>query len=115
MRLNHSWISAAAGLSAVLLAMSIAACSTVEVGRDFDVQTFKTKVEPGQTTEAQVQNWLGSPTSTGGDVRASGQRLTRWMYYFGKGRLPRLSGAHLKMLEVEFDEHGIVRAYSWSE
>ncbi|MHB8454548.1 MAG: hypothetical protein ACYDDO_07560 [Acidiferrobacterales bacterium] len=115
MRPGHSWISVGTGLCAMLLTMSIAACSTVEIGRNFDAQTFRTRVEPGRTTEAEVQKWLGSPTSIGGQVRASGQHLTRWMYYFGKGRLPRLRGAHLKVLEVEFDEHGIVSAYSWSE
>jgi len=101
--------------SVVLLALVIGACSTVEVGRNFDVRMFGARVEQGRTTEAQVQDWLGPPSSTGVAVLANGERFSRWLYYYGEGRLPRMNGAHLKMLEIQFDQRGIVRAYNWSE
>ena len=98
-----------------LLTLLVGGCSTVQVGRDFDVRTFEAKVERGRTTEAQVRQWLGPPSSTGVDVQVNGQRLNRWLYYYGAGKLPNMSGAHLKMLEVDFDLRGIVSAYNWSE
>ena len=96
------------------VALLVGACSTVQVGRDFDIRTFTSRVERGHTTEAQVRNWLGAPSSTGTVVQADGKRFTKWQYFYGQGRLPRLSGAHLKILEVQFDRRGIVRAYNWS-
>lgn len=96
------------------VALLVGACSTVQVGRNFDIRTFASRVDLGHTTEAQVRNWLGAPSSTGIVVQADGKRFTKWQYFYGQGRLPRLSGAHLKILEVQFDRRGIVRAYNWS-
>ncbi len=101
---------AAAGVLGVMLA----GCSTVQVGRNFSVQAFASRVVRGRTTEAEVRSWLGAPGSTGIVVQSNGERLTKWAYFYGQGTLPRLNGAHLKMLEVQFDRHGIVRAYNWS-
>ncbi|MHB8347660.1 MAG: hypothetical protein ACYDHM_10855 [Acidiferrobacterales bacterium] len=109
------WLRGVTALVAVCSVSLLAgACSTVQVGRNFNVRSFASRVERGHTTEAQVRNWLGAPTSTGIVVQTDGKRFTRWLYYFGAGRLPRLSGAHLKMIEVQFDRRGIVRAYNWS-
>ncbi|MHB8257462.1 MAG: hypothetical protein ACYDHY_10940 [Acidiferrobacterales bacterium] len=96
------------------VALLVGACSTVQVGHDFDIRTFASRVERGHTTEAQVRSWLGAPSSTGIIVQADGKRFTKWQYFYGQGRLPRLRGAHLKILEVQFDRRGIVRAYNWS-
>lgn len=107
---SRSFAVAAVGLLAAL----VAACSTVQVGRNFSVRTFAHQVVPGRTTEEQVRGWLGAPGGTGIVVQSDGQRFTKWTYYYGEGTLPRLRGAHLKILEVQFDQRGIVRAYNWS-
>jgi outer membrane protein assembly factor BamE (lipoprotein component of BamABCDE complex) len=92
----------------------LAGCSTVHIGRDFDLQAFSSRVERGQTTQAQVRGWLGAPTSTGVTVDTSGERFDEWTYYYGGGRLPNMPDAHLKLLQIKFDRAGIVRGYNWS-
>ena len=89
-------------------------CATVQFGKEFDSARFETSVEIGVTTGVDVRAWLGDPVSTGVVVNESGERFTRWIYYFGKGRLPSLQNGKLKMLEVRFDRQQIVRAYNWS-
>lgn len=89
-------------------------CSTVNIGRDFDLQTFATRVEHGKTTQAQVRGWLGAPVSSGVIVDTSGERFEEWTYYFGGGRLPNMPDAHLKLLQIKFDRAGVVRGYNWS-
>ena len=96
------------------VALLVGACSTVQVGRNFSVQTFASQVERGHTTEAEVRSWLGAPNSTGVVVQSNGERLTKWTYFYGEGKLPRLRSAHLKMLEVQFNRRGVVQAYNWS-
>lgn len=108
-------LSRGIGAGAALLMLVVGACSTVQVGRDFDVRNFEAKVVRGRTTEAQVRDWLGPPSSTGVEVQANGERFNRWLYYYGEGKLPRMSSAHLKMLEIEFSQEGVVSAYNWSE
>ncbi len=108
------WRSFAALVAVGSVALLVGACSTVQVGHNFNVRSFQSRVERGHTTEAQVRDWLGAPSSTGIVVQTDGKSFTRWLYYYGEGRLPRLAGAHLKMLEVQFDRRGIVRAYNWS-
>ncbi len=99
----------------VLFALSaLAACSTVNIGRDFDLQTFASKVEHGKTTQTQVRGWLGAPTSSGIVVDSSGDRMEEWTYYYGGGRLPNMPDAHLKLLQIKFDRQGVVRGYNWS-
>ncbi len=96
-------------------AVLLAACSsTVQVGRDFDIGAFETKVERAATTQAQVQAWLGAPTNTGVAMDAHGERNVAWTYYFGQGNLPAMTDAKFKMLEVRFDAQGKVLSYSWS-
>jgi hypothetical protein len=74
---------------------------------------LETGVQRGVTTPAQVQAWLGAPTSRGIAVDTSGQRFKEWIYH-GEGQLPRLTGAKLKILQIRFDAKGIVRAYNRS-
>ena len=89
-------------------------CTTVHFGKEFDSTRFETSVQVGVTTDADVRTWLGDPVSTGIIVNERGERFTRWIYYFGKGRLPSLRNSELKMLEIRFDRRRIVRAYNWS-
>jgi len=97
-----------------LLAAALAACATVQMGRDFDLQAFKSQIVRGRTTQAQVQQWLGSPNSTGITVDTNGEKFDQWTYFFGKGKLNRMKQAQLKILQVKFDQEGIVRGYNYS-
>lgn len=97
-----------------LLAASLTACATIQMGRDFDLQAFKAKVVRGRTTEAQVERWLGSPKNTGIVVDTNGQKFDQWTYFYGKGKLNRMEQAHLRILQVKFDQEGIVRGYNYS-
>ncbi len=96
------------------LATSLAACSTVQVGSEFDLKTFESKVQRGVSTQAQVRGWLGAPTGTGIHVDAAGERYDEWTYYYGKGRLPDMVNAEFKILQIKFDRNGVVRGYNWS-
>ncbi len=104
-------------LSACLVLLLIGGgygCTSIYLGREFDSTQFEASVQIGVTTGADVRTWLGEPVSTGIIVNEKGERLTRWIYYFGKGRLPSLRNSKLKMLEVRFDRNQLVRAYNWS-
>lgn len=105
--------SRTAALAILLPALS--ACGTVQLGQDFDRTAFSSRVERGSTTQAQVQQWLGSPTGTGTYVDTAGKQFEEWTYYRGEGQLPALNDARFKFLQVRFDTQGIVQGYSWSE
>lgn len=93
---------------------ALTACATVQMGQDFDLQAFKSQVVRGRTTQAQIQQWLGSPKSTGIAVDTNGQKFDQWTYFYGKGKLNRMKQARLKILQVKFDQEGIVRGYNYS-
>lgn len=97
-----------------IITLLLAACSTVQMGRDFDVRSAEMKIERGVTTQNQIRTWLGSPPSTGISVDTGGERFDEWTYYFASGKLPSMSNAKLKMLQIKFDQQGIVRGYNWS-
>lgn len=97
-----------------LIIFLLAACGTIQTGRDFDVRTFETKIERGISTQNQVRTWLGTPTSTGVNVDTSGERFDEWTYYFASGKLSDMAGAKVKTLQIKFDKQGIVRGYNWS-
>ena len=97
-----------------LIVLLLAACSTVQVGQDFDLRTFETRIERGVTTQDQVRVWLGAPAGTGVNMDASGERFDEWTYYSASGRLPDMAGAKVKYLQIKFDKQGIVRAFNWS-
>lgn len=101
-------------LATVLLILMLAACGTVQVGRDFDMRAFETKIERGVSTQNQVRAWLGEPTGTGVSVDTGGERFDEWTYYFAAGKLTDMSGSRVKMLQIKFDKQGIVRGYNWS-
>jgi len=94
--------------------LGLAACSSVQFGREFSVTTFETRAEQGVTTREQVRGWLGDPSSIGRELDIRGERLEVWTYYSGKGQLPDLKDAAFKMLQVKFDQGGRLRAYTWS-
>lgn len=95
-------------------ALLLAACGTAQIGRDFDMNSFESRVERGATTKAQVRAWLGAPNNTGVAVNEAGERSDEWTYFFGRGSLPQMSDTSFKYLQVRFDAGGKVRSYSWS-
>ena len=98
----------------ILVAILLSACSTVEVGQNFDLSAFQAKVQRGVTTQQDVRAWLGAPAGVGTSVETSGERFEQWTYYSGSGDLPDMKGARLKLLQVKFDQQGVVRAYDWT-
>lgn len=98
-----------------IIALLLTACGTVQVGQNFDMRAFETKVERGVTTQNQVRAWLGAPTGTGVNVDTGGESFNEWTYYSASGKLPDMSGAKVKYLQIKFDKQGIVRGYNWSD
>jgi hypothetical protein len=96
------------------LLLFVSACTTVKVGRDFDISTFDSKVQRGVTTQADVRKWLGAPAGVGASVETSGERYEEWNYYYGTVRIPGAKDSQVKVLQIKFDQRGVVRAYNWS-
>jgi outer membrane protein assembly factor BamE (lipoprotein component of BamABCDE complex) len=107
-------LSLSRGICVFLVVLLLAACNSLRLGQDFDVQLFANKVEYGVTTQSQVRSWLGAPASTGVGVATDGERFDEWTYYFADGKITDMSAAKVKMLQVKFDKQGIVRGYNWS-
>jgi outer membrane protein assembly factor BamE (lipoprotein component of BamABCDE complex) len=101
-------------LVALMPALLLSACATARMGRDFDLSAFDSKVQQGVTTQAEVRAWLGEPTGIGTSVDTGGQRYEEWTFYYGEGRFPDMTDARLKILQIKFDQRGVVRAYNWS-
>ena len=99
---------------AVFLPLLVSACSTVQLGHEFDLSAFQARVQRGATTRDEVRSWLGAPTSAGTSVEVNGDRFEQWTYYSGAGQLPELKDAQMKMLQIKFDQGGIVRGYNWT-
>lgn len=96
------------------LALLLSACGSFQVGGNFDLAAFQSKVRRGETTQAEVQRILGAPDGTGVAVETGGERYTQWTYYYGSGDLSGPSNARVKMLQIKFDSSGVVRAYNWT-
>ena len=101
-------------VSISIIAFLLAACSTVQIGQNFDVRSVETRIERGVTTQEQIRTWLGAPTNTGASLDTGGERFDEWTYYYASGKLADMSGARVKMLQIKFDKQGIVRGYNWS-
>lgn len=96
-----------------LLAVS-AGCATIKFGNEFDPAAFAEWVKRGETTQADVKARLGEPTSTGAVVENDGSYYTRWLYYYGKGKIHRLKNADFRVLEIRFNSESKVSSYNWS-
>ena len=92
----------------------VSACTTVQVGREFDLSGFDAKVQRGVTTQGDIRAWLGAPTGVGAGVDTAGERFEEWTYYHGEGQFPGMKNVHVKLLQIKFDPRGLVRAYNWS-
>jgi outer membrane protein assembly factor BamE (lipoprotein component of BamABCDE complex) len=99
---------------AAVLFTILAGCSSVQFGRDFDPKQFEARVERGVSTRETVRAWLGQPVSTGAGISEQGERYEEWTYYHGRGSLPNLSDANLRILQVRFNAEGRVMSYSWT-
>lgn len=98
----------------LFIVMLLAGCSSLQVGRDFDMQAFESIAKVGKTTKAQVLDKLGSPKSTGISLNKDGERLQEWIYFYATGKLTGKEDTQLKMLQIRFDKNGIIRSYNWS-
>jgi len=96
------------------ICLLLAACGSLQVGRDFELSTFQAKAQRGVTSQADVRSWLGAPSGVGISVDVTGEQFEKWTYYHGEGDLPNVSNPHLKILEIKFDRQGLVRGYEWS-
>jgi hypothetical protein len=43
-----------------------------------------------------------------------GERYEEWNYYHGSVRIPGGAESPVKVLEIKFDQRGVVRGYNWS-
>ena len=93
----------------------LSGCSTINAGRDFDMQAFERIVKVGETTKTQVRNKMGSPKNKGISISRDGERLVEWLYFYASGKLPGMDDAQLKILQIRFDKGGILRSYNWTK
>ena len=98
----------------LFIVMLLTGCSPFNIGHDFDVQSFENIAKVGKTTKAQVLNKIGKPKSTGVALNKDGERLVEWIYFYATGKLTGMDDAQLKMLQIRFDQNGIMRSYNWS-
>lgn len=99
---------------AMLATLLIAGCSTIQIGRDFDVTAFEANAVIGKTTKAQVIQILGSPASKGIKREKDGERFDEWVYFSGSGKMPAMKDTRIKILQMHFDKNDVLQSYNWS-
>jgi len=92
----------------------VAGCATAQVGRDFSYGEFAARAKQGETTRAEVEEWLGAPAGRGLVLEADGSRNDQWTYYHGSAKLPSGSDTRFKLLQVKFNAAGKLLSYTWS-
>lgn len=98
----------------LLMVMLFTGCSTLKVGRDFDMRAFEAMVKVGKTLKAQVLVKMGAPKSKGISLSRDGERLVEWLYFYATGKLSGMDDAQLKILQMRFDQRDILRRYNWT-
>ena len=73
------------GKLVIPLLVLVSACTTVKVGREFDLAAFDAKVQRGVTTQSEVRGWLGAPNGTGVSVETGGERYEELRAYNWSG------------------------------
>lgn len=94
--------------------VTLISCSSIQIGKNFELQTFSNNAVLGKTNKEQVLKWLGEAMSVGVAQKANGERLDEWAYFYGTGNLPDMKNAKLKTLQIRFDKKGILRSYNWT-
>ena len=112
--MRKSYRTSLLNITLAVFILFLSACSTVQIGRDFNMRSFESMAKSGETTKTQVHDWLGAPKSTGMSIDKDGDAFEEWLYFYGTGTLPSMDNAKLKMLQIRFDKNGIVRSYNWS-
>ena len=91
--------------SVVVLALFVASCSGIKVGREYPSPKLDSIVN-GKTAKADLVKMFGEPTQVG--VKDGEQT---WTWYYGKvGGKEELT----KQLEVTFNQQGVVKSHSFS-
>ena len=98
----------------LFMILLLTGCSSLQVGRNFDVKAFESRAEVGKTSKAQVRVILGSPKSTGVSINKEGERSLEWIYFYATGKITGMNDAHLKILQIRFDQNEVVKSYNWS-
>ena len=106
--LRHIFIAA---LAAPVL---MAGCTSMQTGREFNYAKFSQETRPGTTDMAQVRAVLGPPMGKGLVVEADGSMYEQWTYYYGTGNLTSPEKSRFKLLQIRFNQAGIVASYNWS-
>lgn len=101
----------------MLVALTVSSCGGVQVqfGRDINLEAFKNQIQRGVTVRQDIELWLGTPQGVGLAIEADGTIFREWTYYYGNGNLSKTQNAHFKLLQIKFDDQGIVRAYRFSD
>lgn len=92
--------------------MTLIGCTTIQIGKNFKLQSFTSNAELGKTNKQQVIKWLGKPMSTGVALKADGQRLDEWSYFYGTGNLPNMENAKIKTLQIRFNNKDVLHSYN---
>ena len=101
-------------LASLFMVLFLAGCSSLQIGRDFDVKAFESMAKVGKTSKAQVHKVLGPPKSSGISISRDGERLVEWVYYYATGKISDMDDARLKILQIRFDQNTKIRSYNWS-
>lgn len=92
----------------------LVSCGALKVGRDFNISRFESVIKVGETTKEQILSKIGSPKSQGVSLNRDGERLIEWVYFYATGKVSDMDEAKLKILQIRFDQRGILRSYNWS-
>jgi len=111
---NRLWSGLLPMAAVAGVAVLVAGCATAQVGRDFDYGEFASRAKQGETTRAEVEQWLGAPAGRGLVLEADGSRNDQWTYYHGSAKLPSGSDTRFKLLQVKFNAAGKLLSYTWS-
>src|SRR5689334_11145739 len=101
-------------LSAAAMAVLIAGCASVTVGRPFDYEAFASQIRVGSSDLKQVEAALGPPIGKGLVAEADGSLYDQWTYYYGRGDMNNAEKNRFKLLQIRFGKDGKVASYNWS-